>query len=115
MLSRLLASEHDVEVRTSGKEALELLLGDAEFDLVLCDLLMPGVSGMELFEQLQAQRPELAERVVFMTGGAFTPRASEFISRVPNARIEKPFDLKRVRRLVMDLALRRGVGAGPKP
>jgi len=115
MLSRLLASEHDVEVRTSGKEALELLLGDAEFDLVLCDLLMPRVSGMQLFEQLQAKRPELAERVVFMTGGAFTPRASEFISRVPNARIEKPFDLKRVRRLVMDLALRRGVGAGPKP
>jgi CheY-like chemotaxis protein len=108
MLSRVLADEHDVQVRTSGEEALELLLGPETFDVVICDLLMPGMSGMELYAQLAAQRPTLEQRVVFMTGGAFTPRAAEFLSRVPNARIEKPFNLHKVRLLVRELVPRGG-------
>ncbi len=59
----------------------------------LCDLLMPEMSGVELFQHLEAEAPDQCERVVFLTGGAFTPRAQEFLSRVPNARLEKPFDL----------------------
>jgi two-component system cell cycle sensor histidine kinase/response regulator CckA len=113
MLSRVLAEEHDVEVRTDGHEALQLLLGEQQFDMVMCDLLMPGMSGMDLYKELQARRPGMEQRMVFMTGGAFTPRASEFLSRVDNPRIEKPFDLHSVRRLVRELA--RGGGGQGKP
>ena len=107
MLSRLLSDEHDVEVRTTGQEALELLLGDREFDVVMCDLLMPGMSGMALYEQLRTARPGLERRLVFMTGGAFTHRAAEFLSTVDNPRVEKPFDVRKVRRLVRELARQR--------
>jgi two-component system cell cycle sensor histidine kinase/response regulator CckA len=104
MLSRLLSDEHDVEVRTTGQEALELLLGERKFDVVMCDLLMPGMSGMALYEQLRAARPGLERRLVFMTGGAFTHRAAEFLNTVDNPRVEKPFDVRKVRRLVRELA-----------
>ena len=107
MLSRLLSDEHDVEVRTTGQEALELLLGDRDFDVVMCDLLMPGMSGMALYEQLKAARPGLEQKLVFMTGGAFTQRAAEFLNNVNNPRVEKPFDVRKVRRLVRELARER--------
>lgn len=103
MLSRVLGDEHDVRITTSAREALELLVNE-EFDVVLCDLLMPGMSGMDLHQQLAERRPGLEQRLVFMTGGAFTPRASEFLGTVPNRRVEKPFDLREVRHLVRDLA-----------
>jgi PAS domain S-box-containing protein len=98
-LRRLLGRDHEVVIAGSGREALELLGGEA-FDLVLCDLLMPQMSGMDLHDAIRAARPALAERFVFMTGGAFTPRAREFLDAVPNARIEKPFAPEAVRRLL---------------
>jgi PAS domain S-box-containing protein len=108
MLSKLLAVECQVRITTSGREALELMLGPEPFDVVLCDLLMPGMSGMDLHRQLAELRPGLEERFVFMTGGAFTPRAGEFLARVGNQRIEKPFDLNQVRRMVRKLGARFG-------
>ena len=104
MLGRVLGDEYDVQLSTSGREALDLLVARNQFDVVLCDLLMPGMSGMDLYRQLQVQRPGMEERLIFMTGGAFTPRASEFLATVPNARIEKPFDLHQMRRLVRTLS-----------
>ncbi len=108
MLSKLLAVEHEVCISTSAREALELMLGPEPFDVVLCDLLMPGMSGMDLHRQLAELRPGLEERFVFMTGGAFTPRATEFLARVGNQRLEKPFDLAQVRRMVRKLGARFG-------
>jgi PAS domain S-box-containing protein len=105
MLSKLLADEHEVRITTSGREALELLQTDP-FDVVLCDLLMPGMSGMDLHRQLAERSPGLENRIVFMTGGAFTPRAGEFLATVGNPRIEKPFDLNEVRRLVRKMGVR---------
>jgi len=74
---------------------------------VMCDLLMPGMSGMALYEQLKAARPGLEQKLVFMTGGAFTQRAAEFLNNVNNPRVEKPFDVRKVRRLVRELARER--------
>ena len=104
MLSRLLADEFDVRVATSGVEALELLLGDDEFDVILCDLLMPGMNGMDLHRELAARSPGYESRIVFMTGGAFTTRAAEFLESMDQPRLEKPFDLEHVRRVVRRLA-----------
>ena len=107
MLGRVLGDEYEVQLSTSGREALDVLLGEPGFDVVLCDLLMPGMSGMDLYRKLSTQRPGAEETLVFMTGGAFTPRAAEFLATVPNPRIEKPFDLHKMRRLVRDLCEQR--------
>jgi PAS domain S-box-containing protein len=100
-LARGLAGLHDVEVASDGREALALLTDDRnDFDVVLCDVMMPDVSGVDLYQQIAARRPELAARFVFMTGGAFTKAAHEFLERVPNPRIDKPFEIRAVRRLL---------------
>ena len=90
---------NDVTVATSGDEALAAL-ESATFDLVFCDLMMPGMSGMELFERVP---PEVRPSFIFATGGAFTPRAQQFLATVPNRTIDKPFDAKLIRQIVADL------------
>jgi signal transduction histidine kinase/ActR/RegA family two-component response regulator len=96
--------EYDVVVAGSGREALEILRKDPGFDVVLCDLMMPEISGMDLYETLAPVERGLAERFVFMTGGAFTQRAQSFLGRVPNTRIEKPFQAEDLRTLVDAMA-----------
>lgn len=86
----LLSPNHDVVATTRGSEALELVSSGQPFDLVVCDLQMPGTTGMDIYAQLREQAPELARRLVFMSGGAFTPAASAFIRSVPNQVLEKP-------------------------
>jgi nitrogen-specific signal transduction histidine kinase len=97
---RALTPEHDVFYVASAQEALAKLTAGEHFDLVLCDLMMPEMTGMELHARLAKLAPETADRVVFLTGGAFTPRARAFLDDVPNARIEKPFDLATLEALV---------------
>ena len=99
-LRLLLEQEYAVEVASSGRQALDLLLGGGSFDAVLCDLMMPGMSGIELFRALEVRAPGLEKRLVFMTGGAFTPEAESFLEEVSNARVEKPFDFASVDRLL---------------
>ena len=103
VLGRLLRPEHDVVAAASGEEARELLEGDRRFDLILCDLMMPAGTGMELHAWLAQRDPELARRVVFITGGAFTSGAAEYLSRVENQRVTKPFDSRALRALVRGL------------
>jgi PAS domain S-box-containing protein len=90
-VGRILSPPHRVTLASSGAEALALLAQHG-FDVVLCDLMMPGMSGMELHDRLAADAPEVARRMIFLTGGAFTDGARDFLARVPNARIEKPFE-----------------------
>jgi DNA-binding NtrC family response regulator len=71
--------------------------------VIVCDLMMPEVTGMDLYAELERSRPELVRRVVFMTGGALTARAREFLARVTNPRLEKPFDLERLRAIIAGL------------
>jgi signal transduction histidine kinase/CheY-like chemotaxis protein len=103
---RLLEDEHDVIVETSAEAALELLLGDHRFDVVLCDLMMPGMRGDEMFAALQARLPDMSPRVLFMSGGAVTDTVSAFAATHADAVVEKPLDatalLARVRVLVDD-------------
>ena len=101
-LKVLLQGEHDLMVAQSGAEALEMLQNEAAsaptYDAILCDLMMPGMTGIELFEVLRREHPALASRVVFMTGGVSMLRVSEFLESVPNAKFEKPFDIAELRR-----------------
>lgn len=94
-VQRMLAREFEVTAATGGRMAIELLEKAAPdtFDVVVSDLSMPEVSGMDLHAWLVEHRPALARRTVFATGGAFTSQAREFLDRVANPRIEKPFTL----------------------
>ena len=87
-----IARDVAVEVVTSGRDAARLLEGDADYDLVICDLSMPGVDGLTLYEGLLARGSPLARRFVLVTGGAFTPAATEAIARHALPYLQKPFD-----------------------
>ncbi len=99
MLGRVLG-HYDVTVVVAAKTALELLEAGKRFDVIFSDLMMPEMSGMEFYDQLEQRFPDAARRVIFVSGGAFTPRAHAFLDRVHNPRIDKPFDVPAVRSLV---------------
>jgi len=99
---RMLRGHETVEA-SSGAEARQVLEGDQGFDLVLCDMMMPKVSGMDLHRWLREAHPALARRLVFVTGGAFTPRAREYLNSVDNLRLEKPFDVANFKKTVGQL------------
>jgi two-component system, cell cycle sensor histidine kinase and response regulator CckA len=104
-LQRLLKG-HRVTPARSGREALELL-EQRSFDLIVCDLHMPDFTGIDVYERLAELRPGDEEKIVFMTGGAFTAETASFLDGVPNIWIEKPFDFKAVRALLeMELSRR---------
>ena len=84
----------------SAAEARARFEAGEHFDVIMCDLVMPGETGMHLFQHVRETRPELARRFAFMTGGAFLPEAERFLGQVDNPRIEKPFDVATMRRLV---------------
>jgi signal transduction histidine kinase len=103
---RAALENEDVASATSGDEALALLASDASFDVILCDLMMAGMTGMDLYDTLLARHPELVGRVVFMTGGASTPTARDFLERVPDRRLDKPFTHAELARIVGRVAAR---------
>lgn len=102
-IRRFLSNEHDVTAVTSGGHALELLRGGSRYDVILCDLMMPQITGMDLHAEIAGLDAEQANRMVFVTGGAFTPSAREFLDDVENLRLDKPFDLRELRKLVNEL------------
>jgi signal transduction histidine kinase/DNA-binding NarL/FixJ family response regulator len=99
-IRRLFMQEHDVEITTEAAEGLRRIGAGEFFDLVLCDLMMPVVTGMDVFDAIAEQAPAVLPRLVFLTGGAFTPRARNFLERVSNVRLTKPFDPLVLRALV---------------
>jgi CheY-like chemotaxis protein len=105
----LLGAHHDVTATTTVRDALAAVEAGRDFDVIFCDLMMPGMSGIELYEQLKSQRPALASRIVFMTGGAFTKRAAEFLATTENRHVEKPFSLGLIERIVSEMATPRSV------
>jgi CheY-like chemotaxis protein len=98
LVERALGRGHRVTAVTTGRDGLELLIAGERFDLILCDLMMPEITGMDLYERVLGFSAEQAERMVFLTGGAFTRRATEFLERRPF--LEKPFDLSALEGLV---------------
>jgi len=101
-IGRSIAQEHDVSLAGSAGDALARLRGGQRFDVIICDLMMPQMTGMELHAELARLAPEQAARIVFVTGGAFTAGARAFLDAVPNQRIEKPFETQQLRAVLND-------------
>jgi len=99
----LLAPEHEVVVVTRAKDALGRLHAGEHYDVILCDLMMPEMSGIEFYEQLAQVAPAYLRRIVFLTGGAFTPHAQEFLESV-GSHLEKPFTERALRRAIENIS-----------
>lgn len=99
-IRRALRADHDVLTLTNANEAIDQIVHGEEPDAILCDLMMPEMSGWEFFAQLERIAPSLLSRVIFMTGGAFTPAAGAFLDTIETPRLEKPFDTTRLREVV---------------
>ncbi|MGA3123982.1 MAG: response regulator [Polyangiaceae bacterium] len=93
-LAMTLLSDHDVEISVDPRAAVNRVLRGEPFDIIFCDLMMPAMTGMDLHALIAGEMPEQAARIVFVTGGAFTPAARNFVASVPNTVLEKPFDRK---------------------
>ena len=100
MLTRLFEKDHETVSTASASDALQIIVDQGPFDLIFCDLMMPNTNGMTFFEKLTKNSPQQADRVIFITGGAFSAEAQRFLEGVPNAHVAKPFDLDAVRALV---------------
>jgi signal transduction histidine kinase/ActR/RegA family two-component response regulator len=94
---RMLADSHDVVFAASGREALAILAENQSFDVVLCDLMMPGMTGMDVHAAVEKDFPDLARKMIFMTGGAFSQRAREFLHELDGPILEKPCDTRRLK------------------
>jgi len=107
---RMLSDGHDLVTALGGQEALRTLESDSGFDVVLCDLQMPEMSGMELHAAVRERFPALANRFVFVTGGAFSADARRFLEKAVTAVIQKPFRVEELLALVDSIA-----GDGGRP
>jgi signal transduction histidine kinase len=97
---RMLGETHDVVTALGAEEALRLLETDNDFGVVLCDLQMPDMSGMDLFAVVRARMPALADRFIFVTGGAFSADAKRFLEETSPAVVNKPFRLDELLALI---------------
>ena len=95
-VSRLVRDVYEVHCVQDAREALRLLSNGMYFDAILCDLMMPGMSGMDFVTELERLAPDLALRTGLMTGGAFTAQAREFVGRRSRGLLEKPFERERL-------------------
>ncbi len=105
-LCRMLEPKHEVVVVDSGHAALEHILGGETFDVILCDLLMPRMTGMELYDRLREIFPVAADRMVFMTGGASSERATRFVQSTSHIVLDKPVEAAALARALHSIAPR---------
>lgn len=101
-LRRMLA-DHDVDTANGGVEALSRLKQDSEYDLILCDLMMPDMDGTVLYAELERTVPSVLERLIFCSGGAFTTRTKQFVEQSERTIIEKPLTREAFEELIAEL------------
>ncbi len=99
-LRRVLADEFEVIVATETSTALARLTSGDWYDVVLCDIMMPGMNGIALLEHVKRTAPELALRFIFITGGIVLPHVQTMLKSVSNLVLAKPLDLPALRELI---------------
>ncbi len=100
VLQRIFGRAHEVTVVGHGKAALSMMDSGAEFDVVLCDMMMPDLSGLQVYEAVRQRHPHLVDRFIFLTGGVLHENSRAFLSSIANPVIKKPFELGALRELV---------------
>lgn len=104
-LCELLSDEFVVRATSNPEDALASVLLGAWYDVILSDVMMPGMTGIDLYQRLHAVRPAQAARIVFMTGGVGDDRLRAALDGLPNLLLDKPVDVADLRELVRRRAL----------
>jgi PAS domain S-box-containing protein len=99
---RTLSDEHDVVTLNITEEALALVRSGQRFDVILCDVMMPNMTGVDFYRELERVMPGEVQKIVFLTGGVFATQTREFLDQIPNFRIEKPFTPEELRAVVQE-------------
>jgi two-component system, cell cycle sensor histidine kinase and response regulator CckA len=106
-MQRVLKRRHDVTTINDSREALQVLQAAHEFDIILCDLMMPYLTGQQLYETLKASGNDAINRFVFVSGGVTTEVVGAFLANIPNDMIEKPFTSAELESVTRRYVLRR--------
>ncbi|MBY0492496.1 MAG: response regulator [Gemmatimonadaceae bacterium] len=101
----LLGEEYDVHIAASGREAIERLTLDQDWDTIVCDVMMPELDGTAVHDWVSAHVPALEPRVLFCTGGAFSPRGVVLTERHAARLLQKPFTITAFREAVARVAM----------
>ncbi len=96
-LKRALEPPHQVVVAHGGREALALLHTGSRFEVVICDVMMPDIDGVQLYREACAIEEDLGKRFIFITGGTFSPRTTEFLENTLSPVCRKPLALADLR------------------
>ncbi len=99
-IARILDPAHEVTAVYTARDAIRRLERGEQYDVILCDILMPQMSGFDLYRSVEQIAPDAVRRIIFMTGGPFSSRGAGFLDSVPNARLEKPFSPEALRALI---------------
>jgi CheY-like chemotaxis protein len=99
-IRRMFAGAHNLTTVVEAGVGLRLIEGGLRYDVIVCDLLMPGMSGLAFFDALRRRAPEQASRVVFMTGGAPIEVARAMLAGLSNPILEKPFSRGELKALI---------------
>ncbi|MEO6951170.1 MAG: response regulator [Polyangia bacterium] len=91
-LRRMLRLHYQVTIMLDAQDALASLRSGAPYELVLTDMMMPGLTGKQLYDEATAARRELVDRFFFLSGGAYGSELHDFLRRFPDRCIDKPFD-----------------------
>ncbi|HEX8818604.1 MAG TPA: ATP-binding protein, partial [Archangium sp.] len=96
----LLLESYEVDLVAGGRAALQLLARGERYDAVLCDVVMPGMSGLDFVTELERLEPGLARRTGLMTGAVITPQTRAFITARASDFLQKPFEPEALLRFV---------------
>ncbi len=89
-LVQLVSDSHETVAFGDAREALQMLKSNSEFHLIICDMMMPKMGGMEFYDRIKAEMPELCSRILFLTGGSFTKKTTDFLNQQEIRSCEKP-------------------------
>jgi CheY-like chemotaxis protein len=103
-MERLLRRDHDITVALCGADALAEIAAGTQFDVIVSDVMMPNMTGIELLQELRRIAPGQAARLIFLSGGAFTAQAREQLAQLGVLQLEKPVTTKELRASILRIA-----------
>jgi len=113
VITRMIGSEHELTLVEGADQALALIEAGERYDVILCDLMLRRHTGMELHASLLARHADQARRMIFLSGGAFTSEAGEFLRLMKRRHLSKPFTAEELRAILQHHLARWGLSARP--
>jgi CheY-like chemotaxis protein len=103
-LVRLLATQGIQAAGAENGEAALVRVQEEDFDVILCDLMMPLMDGMTFYDDLSVLRPDLTSRVIFVSAWVDEPEVKDFLGRTKRPVVPKPFEMPELVRQIRAVA-----------